>query len=87
MVSMGLYVSLILLSLTTCSILPSYANVHFIVFVRELTDLKINQPTLNLRLYMLGVNDQNRASLQLGDRHRVTPKTVCLVFLKPLVVY
>ena len=79
---MGLYVSLILLLLTTRSTLPSYANVHFIVFIWELTDIRINQPTWNLLLYMLGVNGQNRASLRLGDRHRVTPKTVCLVFLK-----
>ena len=81
---MGLYVSLILLLLTTCNLLPSYANVHFIVFIWELTDLRINQPTWNLLLYMLGVNDQNRASSKLGDRHRVTPRMVCLVFLNLL---
>ena len=78
---MGLYVSLILLLLTTRNLLPSYVIVHFIVSTRELTDLRINQPTRNLLLYMLGVNDQNRASSKLGDRHRVTPKMVCLVFL------
>ena len=81
---MGLYVSLILLLLTTCNLLPSYADVHFIVCIWELTDLRINQPTWNLLLYMLGVNDQNRASSKLGDRHRVTPKMVCLVFLNLL---
>ena len=81
---MSLYVSLILLLLTTCNLLPSYADVHFIVCIWELTDLRINQPTWNLLLYMLGVNDQNRASSKLGDRHRVTPKMVCLVFLNLL---
>ena len=44
-VSMSLYVSLILLLLTTCNLLPSYADVHFIVCIWELTDLRINQPT------------------------------------------